>query len=57
MRLDIEVKDMYIYNAKIGKMEERHYKKSKVRDFINDVRLKITMRSILKRVYREEKAI
>lgn len=46
---------MYIYNAKIGKRKESHYKKNKIKDFINDVRLKMTMRSILKRVYKEEK--
>ena len=47
---------MYIYNAKIGKCIESNYKKNMVKDFINDVRLKITVRKVLKQVYREEKA-
>ena len=46
---------MHIYSTKTGKWKESNYKENKVKDFINDVRLKITMRSILKRVYREEK--
>ena len=48
---------MYIYNAKIGKWKESNYKENKVKDFINDVRLKMTVRKVLKQVYREEKAI
>ena len=47
---------MYIYNAKIEKWKESHNKKSKIRDFINDIRLKMTVRKVLKQVYREEKA-
>ena len=46
---------MYIYNAKIGKCIESNYKENKVKDFINDVRLKMTVRKVLKQVYREEK--
>lgn len=46
---------MYIYNAKIEKCIESNYKENKVKDFINNVRLKMTVRKVLKQVYREEK--
>ena len=46
---------MHIYSTKTGKRIESNYKENKIKDFINDVRLKMTMRSILKRVYKEEK--
>lgn len=47
---------MYIYNAKTGKMEESHYKKSKIRDFIIDVRFRMAIRRAFKQLNKEEKA-
>ena len=46
---------MHIYSTKTGKRIESNYKENKIKDFINDVRLKITVRKVLKQVYREEK--
>lgn len=48
---------MYIYDAKTKKMKESKHKNGKIRNFIEDMRFKITMRKVLKRIYKEERNI